>query len=100
MYEIGEKVVCVKTHSQGVVKEGDIKTLNDFKKGCCGDLVFNVGIKSSYKIGEYLMCPRCNKPKISDGIWWIYAKLFRPIDDLYNEEIKELTEALNEPVTF
>jgi len=108
MYEIGQQILCVKSHSTGAVKEGKTYLLNDFKKNCQGNLVFDVGViadpvctdGSIIQIGEIYRCGLCEGLHKFDGIWWINASLFRPIDDLYNEEIKELTEVLNEPVTF
>ena len=109
MYEIGQKVVCVKTHPKGVVKEGEtykIESINFFQ--CCKALVVAVGIKQKPeywsknrvpKIGDYVNCMCCISFQY-DGHVWLAASRFRPLDDMYNEEIEELTEVLSEPVTF
>jgi hypothetical protein len=110
MYEVGQKVVCVKTHPKGVVKEGEIYTVKDIQIDCCRELVLDVGIRDDgrnyfkesrpTKIGASFICSQCGKTVIFDGIWWLAANRFRPLDDMYNEEIEELTEVLSEPVTF
>jgi len=109
MYEIGQQVVCVKTHSMGVVKEGNTYTIRGMKVYCDGRLVLDVGIPSCNKswtsginkpIGQKYLCNRCNKVHVSDGIWWINAVNFRPLDDLYNTEIEELMNEVNEKQPF
>lgn len=110
MYEIGQQVVCVKTHSKGVVKEGVIYTAKAFKIDCCnGEVVVDVGIDDSIKtttdgslaiIGERYRCAQCGKINPHDGIWWMCLSLFRPLDDLYNTEIEELMNEVNEKQPF
>ena len=99
MYEIGQKVVCVKTHSQGVVKEGEVYPLKNIHfSSCCNDLLLDVGMKID--IGDKLRCTCGQLYKSETNTYWLSAHLFRPLDDMYNEEIEELTEVLSEPVTF
>jgi len=110
MYEIGQKVVCVKTHSMGAVKEGVIYTAKAFKIDCCnGEVVVDVGIDDPIKtttdgeiaiIGDTYICTGCEKIVPYDGKWWISATLFRPLDDLYNTEIEELMNEVNEKQPF
>ena len=98
MFEINQKVVCVRTHSQGVVKEGEVYTVKDIDVNhCCKSIVLDVGFVRN---GSALMC-RCGSLIQNRGnAYWIGSRLFRPLDDMYNEEIEELTEVLSEPVTF
>lgn len=110
MYEIGQPIVCVKTHSQGVVEEGKIYRTEGFNVDCCsGELVIDVGIRYKNKtttdgdiaiIGKQYKCSRCFKLFAYDGIWWISPSLFRPLDDLYNTEIEELMNEVNERQPF
>ena len=49
-YTIGDEIVCVRTHSQGVVKEGQIFTCLGLKQDpCkkCGGYIVDVGVKES-----------------------------------------------------
>jgi hypothetical protein len=108
MYEIGQKVVCVKAHSRGIVKEGEVHTVKGIKVLCGNRLAIDVGIMDNGSramtnrtpIGKMYVCSRCGKLHKFKGIAWLGARLFRPLDDMYNTEIEELTELLSEPVTF
>lgn len=94
----------MKTHSQGAVKEGDIHTVKGLKMGCCGKLCVDVGIKhpneKGFEIGELRKFTSCGHIEAFDGKWWVYASLFRPLDDLYNTEIEELMNEVNERQPF
>jgi hypothetical protein len=99
MFEVGQKIVCVKTHSQDVVKEGEVYPLKNIHfSPCCNHLLLDVGIKIGF--GAKLRCDCGLLYNSKTNILWLGAVLFRPLDDMYNEEIEELTEVLSEPVTF
>ena len=104
MYKIGMTVVCVKNHSQGAVKEGEIKEIFAIDIDCCGNLVLDVGVSnrsiSDIPIGVKVYCNKGKHTVVEDGIWWLSAALFRPLDDLYNTEINELMEEVNEKQPF
>lgn len=94
MFEIGQKVVCVKTHSQGIVKEGELYTVQGMKTNpCCEDLVLDIGLFAKSNMS---MCCCGHRERNSDGIYWLSQKLFRPLDDLFNEEIEELMNEIEE----
>ena len=92
MFELGQKIVCVKSHSEGVVKEGEIYIVKDLRLcSKCKDLDIDVGIKTNLPLGQ--CC--CNHAAFTNGIHWLAHDLFRPLDDLYNEELnEELSEIL------
>ena len=95
MFEIGQKVVCVKTHSQGVVKEGQVFTVIGIRTCAnCGIVDIDVGIKLTS-----LMACSCGAVTQTRN-WWLHNYLFRPLDELYNEEISELMQEINERVPF
>lgn len=104
--EIGMTVVCIKTHSQGAVKEGDVRKIKGMRINCCGNLVLDVGIiadttRFNYlTIGERYYCTSKRHLETFDGIWWINNLLFRPLEDLYNTEIEELMNEVNEKQPF
>jgi hypothetical protein len=101
MFEIGQKVVCVKTHSKGAVKEGEIYTVLDLKVDCCKNFVLDVGIRQrEYPPDQLFYCVNNTHLMYDDGIWWIGYRLFKPIDDLYNEEIEELMQEVYEKQPF
>lgn len=93
MFEIGQKVVCIKTHSEGVVKEGEVYTVQGMKVSkCCGCLDIDVGIKTDI---QYTLCA-CGGVEDANSIHWLHSTLFRPLDDLFNEEIEELMNEIEE----
>lgn len=88
MFHIGQYIVCIKTHSDGDVKEGQVYTINSLKKGCCSILI-DVGI-STKSIFSLCFCGNIEK---SNGITWFCESLFKPLDEL--SDISELLEVLN-----
>jgi hypothetical protein len=97
MYEIGQQVVCVKTHSQGIVKEGQVHSIKRIALCSCGYISLDVGI--TFNDGNLMVCT-CGKKESINGTWWLGAKLFRPLDDLYNTKIEELMNEVNEKKPF
>ena len=93
---IGQDIVCIKTHSQGVVKEGNVYTIKSLSGALCkcSHVMIDVGIKQDYELGE---CPNCKTHNIPlNGIMWIYEALFAPLDTL--TDISEIEEILNQPI--
>ena len=90
-FKKGQEIVCVKTHSRGLVKEGElhvVKNLNNCPN--CGDLIIDVGMTTEKFITECY----CHTLIRSYGIHWFSHKLFKPLDDLFNEEINELLKEI------
>jgi hypothetical protein len=97
MFEIGQKVVCVKTHSRGLVNDGEIYTIINLKLCTkCKSLDVNVGVKTEHK---YIECT-CGEIEKSKGVAWLDYRLFKPLDNLYNEEIEELMQQVYEKQPF
>ncbi|MEO5570753.1 MAG: hypothetical protein ABIT08_04350 [Bacteroidia bacterium] len=89
MFHIGQEVVCVKGHitpdkktSLLVNKICVIQGIN----GCRCNTLLNVGLT----ISNYTRCYKCNYDLPNDGIWWLYADRFVPLDEIGKEEISEL----------
>lgn len=78
-FEVGKKVICVKAHSQGVVKRGQVFELLGIKKGycICNNYVLDVGILNKWVFGG------CRKCEIIEpcSIHWLSSVLFAPYDD-------------------
>lgn len=91
-FKIGQKIVCIKTHSQGVLKKGKIYAIKKIRKSCCCFDV-DIGIVSTTK---YANCGFCKISRISDDTWWINESLFAPLEEdgstfrLTKEVIEEL----------
>ena len=88
---IGQDVVCIKTHSKGIVKEGEIFNIIGLQKICCG-INLDVGIKTDF---DAINCG-CGKYQIANGVYWLGEVLFSPLDSL--TDISEIDEVLSKPV--
>jgi hypothetical protein len=85
MFEVGKKVVCIKTHSQKAVIEDKIYTIFGLKPCTnCKELRVDVGIPT-LRDG---LCS-CGTPHKQNGVHWISAKLFRPLDDKFATSVLE-----------
>lgn len=83
MFEVGKKIICVKTHSQGVVKRGQVFELLAIKKNkCCGNVSFDIGIPSATVNS---MCRMCYTTYVNNGTMWVCHTLFAPYDDSLSE---------------
>ena len=99
-YTVGDEIVCVRTHSQGVVKEGQIFTCLGLQKSPCQECatyLVDVGVKSRNELGDVIThCSRLHqydKPRIDDGVWWFNATMFRNLQKI---DISEALEVLQE----
>ena len=91
MFYIGQDIVCIKDHKQGVVKEGQIYTITALKTGCCGQLLISVGKSAISQLERCWVCK--NVSKRNDNVFWLAESLFKPLDEL--SDISELLEVLN-----
>lgn len=99
-FHIGQDVVCIKTHSEGIVKKGSVYVIKGLKLGCCTIFV-DVGIKAPNLNGSgtfEVNCFKCKKITYchTDNTHWIGASLFAPLDTL--TDISEIEEILNQPI--
>ena len=89
---IGQDIVCIKSHSQGAVKEGDVFIIKGIKKSCCSiDLDINF-----IHLKPMLECPHCHKLEKSNGIYWFDHNQFAPLESI--TDISEIEELLKEPI--
>jgi hypothetical protein len=92
--KVGDKVVCIRTHSQWVVKKGQIYTIYDVYKCRCGVINFDVGIKAA---GGLYHCTICNHTSPNNGVHWIDSRNFAPLQ--YNSAMdKILSEVAEERI--
>ena len=86
-FRIGQEVVCIKDHSQGIIKKGQTFIIKDiWLRECCGYLVVDIGIKSN-KGGCKCKCGQAYS--LFSNIWWISAKLLSPIEKSFGEQVLE-----------
>jgi hypothetical protein len=89
---IGQEIVCIKTHSQGLVKRGGIYTIMGLQpsKCKCEGVDINVGIVGDAK--SYSLCSDCHHIWFDfSSVHWFGEQLFAPLE--YNQDaINELME--------
>jgi hypothetical protein len=92
-YRAGDEVVCIRDHSQGIVKKGQVYTANQITRMGCGCvLLVDVGLKSDR---QFTQCAACGmNDEKTDNIWWIDARLFRRL--LTRSEEEDLADVLAE----
>jgi len=92
-YRAGDEIVCIRDHSQGVVKKGEVYTAHKLQRNSCGCLLYvDVGIKSDR---PFTRCPACEtNDEKTDDVWWIDARLFRRL--LTKSEEEDLADVLAE----
>lgn len=91
---IGQEIVCIKTHSQGVVKRGKIYTIKGLQKSrCkCHTVEIDIGAKSDLLTEG---CSACNSDwKATSDIWWLSEIVFAPLE--YNQDA--INELLEQPI--
>lgn len=87
-FYVGQKVVCIQSHSRGHFKKGDVFTVKSVLKPCC-NWTIDIGFRSSYD----LMRCSCLNTYPYNGHY--LAAAFRPLEELKPplltfEKIKEV----------
>ena len=100
-FHIGQDVVCIKTHSKGIVKEGDVFTVKGLRESTCkcNDIEIHVGIYDTLGYNSYRnSCMICGwqGELTTSNVWWFSNILFAPLDTL--TDISEIEEILNQPI--
>jgi hypothetical protein len=92
MWKVGKKIICIKSHSQGIIKEGNTFILRGIYENICKCkiLKFDIGLKTDKFIS---FCPICQNKCMNEehfrNIWLFNENLFKPLDEDYAEEICE-----------
>lgn len=91
---IGQPIVAIENHSQGLFKKGDefiVRGIKGKRCNCNADLL-DIGLKSkSNLVGRIVLCGnKCGGEYFKDSIAWIFEFRFAPLD----VDISELTEIL------
>lgn len=97
-WHIGMDIVCIKTHSKGLIKEGDIFTIESLRQGCCS-IQIDIGINDTDEACNYTtICTDCGGiiNNGSSSTLWFHECLFAPLDSLVN--ISEIEEILSQPI--
>ena len=93
--KIGDRVVCIKTHSQGVVVKDREYSIYAKRVCKCGDVSFDVGIENLHNLNQ---CP-CKQIYQSDA-HLVSSKLFAPLQPFKSNSISKALakEAMKEIV--
>jgi hypothetical protein len=92
---IGQEIVCVKTHSERLVKKDELHTILGLKQCKCGAIKIDVDIEACCYI-DFSCCGI--EYENHENIMWFSETLFRPLDEL--ADITELTEVLENTKPF
>lgn len=96
-FYVGQKVVCVKTHSHGVTRKGVMYVVNAITTCVCGETLVDVGVIIDGPRPGGTIC-RCSH--VTYGmVWWQYACNFRPTADVLFEQLDRIeSEPIEEHV--
>ncbi len=90
MFEVGKKVICVKSHSNGKVKKGQVFELHGIRKSVCnckGECMLDIGMRGDYGT---ISCNACGvRVYERHSIFWFSSTLFAPYDDSLSETTVE-----------
>lgn len=93
---IGQEIVCIKTHSQGMVKRGQTFIIKGLSNGFCRctAVLIDVGVISNNLRVE---CKYCNVIiNKNSNVHWFAESYFSPLE--YNQEAIDELLAVEEPV--
>jgi len=83
-FYVGQEVVAIRDHSQGIFKKGQEFVIRGIKKGCCG-IDLDIGMNESV----YISVCDCGRETIEHGCLWFNSNRFSPKQQLsettYNE---------------
>jgi len=90
---IGQEIVAIESHKQGVFKKGDTFIIKGLKNSICTckDVSIDIGKTSINHLTE---CQNCGVNWKNNGTWWFSEKRFAPLD----YDISELTDILEKPI--
>lgn len=86
-FRIGQEVVCIKDHSQGVIKKGQTFIIkNLWVRECCGFVVADLGIN---RTGLGCKC-KCGQAYDMFGtVHWISTEILAPVEKSFGEQVLE-----------
>jgi len=93
-FYVGQRVVALRSHSQNKFKKGSVHIVKGCKNSCCGWLV-NIGVSSMRYKWE---CSDCGKTNPSDGVWWMAAYCFAPIEPTFQSITMRETIEIESPL--
>lgn len=91
---IGQEIVCVRSHSQGHVTEGNVYKIRSLKASNCNcySTIIDIG---QYSHADASYCPVCGNERSCNGIRWFSERLFVPLE--YDQQAIEELLKIQEP---
>lgn len=77
-FKVGQKVVCVKPHPDGILEVGKTYTVLNINSECNCDAI-DVGIKANCQIGQRVRCTQCDTVVMKSSVWFLLSSRFAPI---------------------
>lgn len=91
--KIGDEVICIKSHPEGVTKQGKHYFIKEIIACSCGNPILYFGHSAKlYSPQAYgTRCSKCGD-RTTDGKWWQGMERFRKIERFTNALTKELAD--------
>lgn len=86
MFRVGQEVVCIKDHSQGVIKKGQTFIIKSIIHSSCNCVSVDIGLNTTNKLSR---CTCGNSTFHSNGIWWISTTILAPVEDNFADNVLE-----------
>lgn len=90
-FYIGQEVVVVRDHSQGIIKKGQEVEVLNIKIQCC-EWIVDIGISSSNCLSR---CACGNVYTKTDSKYWFSHTMFAPKLDLSETTVEEFIENMD-----
>ena len=91
-FKVGQRVVCIKSHSLKIVVKGNTYPIKGLSKCKCGSWSVDIGEIISKKKWDYLRCYGCGVLEKNEGTMWFASALFAPIQEQYTDATAEIIE--------
>lgn len=77
---IGQRIVAVRSHSQGKFKKGDEFTIKGLRSSFCKckEVEIDIGINGG---GNGMLCPMCGMDTEDGNVHWFSEIMFAPLQD-------------------
>lgn len=95
---VNQDIVCIETHPNGFVKEGEVYTIESLRASCCGvDIHIGKYDDEGYDIYT-TVCSICGgeRSEWKSNIIWLGEHRFASLDTL--TDISEIEEILSQPI--
>ena len=75
---VGQDIVCIKSHSKGIVKNGEVYTIQALMKPCCS-VQIDIGARGGLARSRCVCKNIIGEP---DNVFWLGEHRFVPLDEI------------------